>query len=171
MRDPLIDVLCLAPLVILLIGLTFAVLLDKYTRADQRMSLLMILLVEAILVAQDYVSWLLDPNHAALFARTVNSVVGYALRPLIFVLIFRLVAPHKRFWAAWVLVGLNAALYMTALFSHIPFFFDAEEGFVRQVPLGFTVFFAAQSAENAAKTVKYGAVAVAKSGQNDKKTI
>ena len=141
MQDYFVDVLCLAPLVILLIGLTFAVLLDRYTRADQRMTLLMILLVEAFLVAQGYIDWLLAPNSTALFAKTVNSVAGYCLRPLIFVLIFRLVAPRKRFWAAWVLVGLNAAVYMMALVSHIPFFFDAEAGFVRQVPLGFTVFF------------------------------
>ena len=140
MRDFFVEVLCLAPLVILLIGLIFAVLLDGATRDTQRRMLLLILLVEFLLVVQNYTDYLMEPLRSAAFVKTIISLTGYILRPLMFVLLFRLVAPDKRFWAAWGLVGLNAAVYLTALFSRAAFYFDENSTFHRG-PLGFTCFY------------------------------
>ena len=109
MHDYWIDVLTLAPVVFVLIGLTVAVALDNCTRDEQRRMMLLILLVEFLLVAQNYAGYMMEPYAQAILAKTVFSIIGYILRPLIFVLFFRLVAPDKSFWPAWGLIGLNAA--------------------------------------------------------------
>ncbi len=140
MHDYWIDVLTLAPVIFVLIGLTVAVALDNCTRVEQRRMLLLILLVEFLLVVQNYAGYLMEPLRSAAFAKTIISLTGYILRPLMFVLFFRLVAPDKRFWPAWVLIGLNAAVYLTALFSRAAFYFDENSTFHRG-PLGFTCFY------------------------------
>lgn len=90
MRDELIEVMTLTPVLFVLIGLGVAVLLDSCTRDAQRRMMLLILLVEILLVAQNYAGYLMEPLSSAGFAKTVVSSTSYILRPLMFVLFFRL---------------------------------------------------------------------------------
>ena len=54
-------------------------------------------------------------------ARTLTSIFGYAIRPVILILFIRLISPEKPLGWAWVLAGVNAAVHTTALFSRICF--------------------------------------------------
>lgn len=54
------------------------------------------------------------------------AIYGYTIRPAILVLFLCLIAPGSRREWAWALVGVNAAVHCTALFSHICFWIDAE---------------------------------------------
>ena len=140
MHVKMTDILFVAPLLLTLLGLAVSVALDNCTRVEQRRMLMLILLVELLLVAQNCADYLMELLRSASYARIAVSIIGYALPPLMFVLFFRLVAPDKRFWPAWILIGLNAAVYLTALFSRAAFYFDENSTFHRG-PLGFTCFY------------------------------
>ena len=139
MGEQVIDFLSLAPLALILIGLTAAVLLDSYTRRDRRRIMLLILLAVFLHVAENYLDYRLSLDDTVLQFRTVNSIVGYSLRPLIIVLFFYLLKPDRKYWIGWTLAALNAAVYMTALFSDVCFSFFAD-GFHRG-PLGLTCYY------------------------------
>lgn len=49
--------------------------------------------------------------------RTLISICGYAVRPVILAMFLCLVRPGRRYTAVWAVVGINAAVYLTALFS------------------------------------------------------
>lgn len=94
----------------------------------------------ALLIVQDFLEKYaqLDPGRRTL--RLMTSIAGYSLRPAA-VLGFLLViwpAGRKK-WFLWIPVIVNAALYYTALFSPLTFFFDEEYSFNRG-PLGYTMF-------------------------------
>lgn len=127
----------IAPLLLLLSGLTFAVLVDDYIRKDQRRLLLLTVAAVFALVLQSVAGYWLERLGTMPFARTVCGIVGYALRPVIILLFIRLVAPKRKRCLTWALVGLNAAIYLTALFSDLTFSISADNVFHRG-PLGFT---------------------------------
>ena len=128
--------LMLAPLVLALVGLLFAVLIDPYISRRHRSIFLMVIALIAALVAQNLVGFLLDRKGTMPFARTAVAIVGYSVRPLILVLLFYIVAPGRRRPLVWVLIGINCAVHLTALFSGICFSIDAANEF-RRGPLGY----------------------------------
>ena len=69
--------------------------------------------------------------------RIVADICCYAARPLAIVLLLRVLEPEKRHPVCWVLLGVNAAIHMTALFSPICFTLDPTGFFIRG-PLGYT---------------------------------
>ena len=108
----------------LLIGLTATVLNDPYIRREHRRALLAIIILCVSLVAQNYVEYVLAAGPARRLARTLCSIYGYAVRPAIIVLFYPIVAPGRRSLPAWILVGANALVHMTALFSRLCFWID-----------------------------------------------
>ena len=56
-------------------------------------------------------------------------MLGYALRPVILVMFLYIVKPGGHYHVAWALVGANAAIYMTAFFSGIAFYFSSHGHF------------------------------------------
>ena len=121
----------------LLAGLTFTVFNDPYIRRGHRRVMLVIIALCFSLVIQNIVEACLAAGAPRIVARTLSSIYGYSVRPLVIVLFFSLVAPRKRFGPAWILAGLNAGIHMTALFSGVCFRISESNHFQRG-PLGYT---------------------------------
>ncbi|MCR5808722.1 MAG: histidine kinase [Clostridiales bacterium] len=129
--------LMLLPLAAVQVGLLFAVLIDPYISRRHRNVFLTVIVLIFSLVAQNLIDFLLDKNGALPFARTIAGIYGYSVRPLILVLLFRLVTPDRdRSAFLWALVGVNFAVHLTALFSPICFSITADNVFHRG-PLGY----------------------------------
>lgn len=125
------------PYIVLLIGLAIAVLTDTYISRFHKKILLLVVLLAVTLILQNVADCLLSGTPYVLI-RKIVGIYGYAVRPAIIVLFYYFFNNGKRAVPAWCLVGLNAALYLTALFSPITFTYGgAHYGFVRG-PLGFT---------------------------------
>ncbi|MBR3020481.1 MAG: hypothetical protein IKH57_26020 [Clostridia bacterium] len=105
----------------LLVGLTVAVFIDPYIRRERRKTLLLIIGLCASLIIQNHLEYALASGPPRPLLRTLNSIYGYSVRPLILVLIYPIIAPKTRHYPAFILVVVNAAVHLTALFSHICF--------------------------------------------------
>ena len=114
----------LLPLVLTLGGLAFAISVDLYFEKKQKRVFLLILGLVFCLIGQNYTELLTIIGSPRIQLRTFLAIFGYSLRPAILLLFFYLVEPEHRFWPGWVLVGLNAAIHCTALFSDICFCID-----------------------------------------------
>lgn len=129
--------LLVAPVVLELVGLCFAVASDPYLSQRHRRMMFLIIGLIAALIAQNLVGYLLDEDGTHPFARTVTGIFGYSIRPLILLLFFYVVSNRKSHLAAWILVGLNCAVHLTACFSRLCFWIDPSNNFHRG-PLGYT---------------------------------
>ncbi|MBQ9249831.1 MAG: histidine kinase [Oscillospiraceae bacterium] len=129
--------LFLAPLLLELAGLCFAVWIDPYVGRKHRRVMFLIIALSACLVAQNVVNYLLEQGGIGGFPRTLNSVVGYSIRPVILVLFFYVVSERKPHWHLWLLIGINWAVFMTAFFSHLSIWYD-EYAVFRGGPLHYT---------------------------------
>ena len=87
------------------------------------------------LIAQNYWDYALAIGRPRPMLRTIISIYGYAVRPVILILFLYVVQPEGKRWYWWVLSGLNGAVYLTALFSPVSFWIDEWNHF-RGGPLG-----------------------------------
>lgn len=125
------------PYLLLLVGLALTVFTDSYISRLHKRILLIVVALTVSLIIQNVVSAVLDSTPHVLI-RIIIGIYGYSVRPAIIVLFCYFFNNRKGILPAWCLVGLNAALHMTALFSPITFTYKAPHyGFVRG-PLGFT---------------------------------
>lgn len=124
-------------LLLQLIGLTFAILLDPYIQKKHRRIMLLNIAVGFSLLVQNHLNFLLDASGSMAFLRTVISIYGYCVRPIVLVLFFYIVGDRRSYWPAWVLIGINALIHLTALFSDVCFAFDKNNHFYRG-PLGYS---------------------------------
>lgn len=108
----------------LLIGLAVTILNDPYLRPRHKKTLLLIIVLCISLIIQNYIDDTLATGQTRQLERTICSVYGYAVRPAIIVLAYPILSPKKRFPVAWILVGINALVHMTSLFSHLCFWID-----------------------------------------------
>ena len=131
------DFLALLPLLLQLLGLTCAVLIDPFIRRKHRRIMLIIVALLLSLLAQSYVDHLLERGGTMPFERTLSGIYGYCVGPVILVLFFYLVGKERTYRPAWVLVGINGAIHLTALFSGICFTITEENLFLRG-PLGYS---------------------------------
>ena len=131
-----IHLIVLIPLALQLLGLVLVVLLDPYVGKKQRRLLLINAVLIASLVAEDILSdyFLLQGDVPPL--RTLTSIYGYAVRPLVLLLFCYIVAPNKKHTPFWILLGANALLNATALFSHVCFWIENNQ--FHRGPLGFS---------------------------------
>ena len=125
------------PYTLLLIGLGLTVLTDTYISRIHKTIMLSIVVLTASLIVQNVADYFLtDTPHILL--RKIVGIYGYSIRPAIIVLFYYFVDNGKKTVPAWCLVGFNAALYLTALFSPVTFDFGRTNyAFVRG-PLGYT---------------------------------
>ena len=114
----------LFPLLFLLLGLGFTVTIDPYIRREHRQTMLVIVALCLTLIAQNYWDYALTIEQPRPMLRTIISVYGYAVRPVILILFLHIVQPAGKRWYWWILAGLNAAIYLTALFSPASFRID-----------------------------------------------
>lgn len=124
-------------LVLQLVGLLFAALTDSYLRRKQKTVLIGIALMAFFLILQNVADSRLETRPDLTLMRTVNSILGYAVRPVIVVLFLKLVDTEKDRRVVWIIAGINAAVYMTAFFSGVAFQITTDNRFFRG-PLGYT---------------------------------
>ena len=115
----------LMPLLFLLFGLSFTVVIDPYIRREHRRTMLVIAVLCLTLIAQNYWDYALTVGSPRQMLRTIVTIYGYSIRPVILILFLHIVQPTGKRWYWWVLAGLNAAVYLTALFSPFSFWIDA----------------------------------------------
>lgn len=117
--------MAMLPLALQVGGLAFAISVDAYFSKRQKQVFGLLLLLVLGLIVQNYTENLIAAGSTSRdMLRTVLSISGYILRPIILLLLYYLVEPEHHFRQGWVLVGLNTALYLTALFSHLVFFIE-----------------------------------------------
>ena len=125
------------PLLLILLGLAYAVAVDSFLSARIRRIMLVIVVLILSLVVQGYLDYLLDQRIAAPFARILTGIYGYSVRPVILLLFLYIVGSKRIARAFWPLVGLNALIHLTALFSDVCFTISAANHF-RRGPLGYS---------------------------------
>ena len=125
----------LFPLLLLLLGLAFIVGIDPYIRREHRRTMLVIAALCLTLIAQNYWDYVLAVGQPRPMLRTIVSIYGYAVRPVILILFLDIVQPRGKRWYWWVLAGLNGAIYLTALFSPVSFWID-QGNYFHAGPLG-----------------------------------
>ena len=120
-----------------LAGVTFAAMVDTYISRHHRFIMLMVVALILSLTAQDALDSYFSSFSDMGFARTLTSLYGYSIRPVIIVLFILVIDPKARQKVLWALVAVNAAIHATSLFSGICFHFSEQNDFQRG-PLGFT---------------------------------
>ena len=123
------EYIILMPLLILVSGLTPIVASDSYLSKQQKRIMTLIISLIAVLIAQNVFDYVLQTEISMPYIRTLESIVGYFVRPILIVLFCKLVKPNSRNTVAWILVIYNAAIYLTATFSHFPFYIDENNHF------------------------------------------
>jgi len=114
----------LFPLILLLLGLAFTVVIDPYIRREHRRTMLLISVLCLTLIIQNYWDYILTIGVPRRMLRTIVSIYGYSIRPVILILFLYIILPKGKRRLFWILAGLNAALYLSALFSPVTFWID-----------------------------------------------
>lgn len=128
--------LMILPLGIALVGLTAAVLIDRFINKEQKRILLVIVAVLTTLIAQNYIEHRLSIGPNFTYWRIIVSIYGYAARPVVIILFARLVdKKDKLFYVALALIAVNALIYLTATFTDVAFTIDDNNHWHRG-PLG-----------------------------------
>ena len=125
------------PLLLILLGLAYAVAVDSFLSARIRRIMLVIVVLILSLVVQSYLDYLLDKRIALPLARILTGIYGYSVRPVILLLFLYIVGSKRVARAFWPLAGLNALIHLTALFSDVCFTISAANHF-RRGPLGYS---------------------------------
>ena len=132
------EFLVIFPILLILLGLAAAILADGYLGIRNRRLMLLIIVLTVCIVAQNGLDYLLETRNVHNAAWTWNSIAGYSLRPVILLLFLGIVGYRWKKWPLWALVGANALIHLTALFSPICFGY-VDNRFIRG-PLGYTSF-------------------------------
>lgn len=140
MQQYLMQYIILMPLSIQLLGLLPVVKYDKYIRKDQQNLMALIIGAVTILMAQNVVENILGTSLPMPYLRTILSILGYILRPTIIVLFCKLVVPDKKHRIAWLLIIINACIYLTALFSPVIFYISEDNHYTRGSFLNYSVY-------------------------------
>ena len=129
----------LVPVLLQVLILFLAVWIDPYILKKQRRIMTLIAVLVLSIVVENIIAAYLETDVIAPFARTVEGIYGYSVRPVVILLFFYILEPEKSRRPFWWLVGLNAAVYLTALFSPVAFYISEDNHFGRG-PLGYSAF-------------------------------
>lgn len=126
---------------VMLAGLLYLLISDKYINRKQRRTMLALILFVTYHCVVSYLDVGSQPWGMAChqLPKKLDSIITYSIRPVMILMFTSLVQnrPGKSLWPSWLLVGVNTALYLTALFSPIVFFYYPGGTFKRG-PLGYT---------------------------------
>ena len=117
------------PIAVLLLALLLTVWLDAYLSAERKRVMGVIIVLVFSLILQNYMDNRLSLAEVYNVLRIPVSIYGYAIRPVILVMFLYIVKPRGRYRVAWAMVGANAAVYLTAFFSSIAFYFSSNGHF------------------------------------------
>ena len=132
-----IAILSTIPYMLLLIGLGLTIFTDQYINRIHKRIMIIIVVLAISLILQNLADYLLTGTDY-ITLRTISAIYGYSVRPAIIVLFYYFIYNDKRIIPAWFLVGINAAVHMTALFSSVVFVYASENGVFVRGPLGYT---------------------------------
>ena len=118
-------------LLLQLTGLGIAVLFDRYFRGEQRRLMLLTTVLLLSLLAAELLQAVFESGPSFRWWRIAVSVYAYSVRPLILLLLITVIDSGYRHRLCWLLVAVNAAVYMTAFFSGLSFSINDSGGFVR----------------------------------------
>ena len=122
-------------LLVQLSGMIFALVMDPFiNKRSKRIMMINTVLVLTLVIQQQAGAYFDENNMIA--ARIVSGVYGYSIRPVIISLFIKIFTESKKMW---ILVGLNAAVYCTAFFSELSFYYNESGNFMRG-PLGYSCF-------------------------------
>ena len=125
------------PVLLQVFILIFVVIADPYIMKKQKRIMMIITILVICLIFDNLLSDYLSTSRSTTYLRTIESIFGYSIRPVIIVLFFYIVNPQKKYHLFWLLVDLNIIIHMTALFSPIAFSISKDNHFIRG-PLGYT---------------------------------
>ena len=125
------------PVLLQVFILIFVVIADPYIMKKQKRIMMIITILVICLIFDNLLSYYLSTSRSTTYLRTIESIFGYSIRPVIIVLFFYIVNPQKKYHLFWLLVDLNIIIHMTALFSPIAFSISKDNHFIRG-PLGYT---------------------------------
>ena len=129
--------LTVLPAGFMLLALLLAVLLDKYLNRYRKRTMIVIIALVFGMILQNVLEYRFASSLGSGNLRLVLSVFGYAVRPVILALFLSIVKPGGRYGLAWALVGVNGAVYLTAFFSHLTFWYTVN-GHFKSGPLRHT---------------------------------
>ena len=123
------EILAVLPALLMLIGLYLAVRIDPYIQKQQRQIMLIICALVFSLIAQNELDYLLTAGRPMITFRILVDIYGYSIRPVILLLFLYIVSPQKDYRLCWILIGINAGIHLTGLFTDICFTIDANNRF------------------------------------------
>ena len=121
----------------ILFGLMLLLLMDVYIRKGDKRIIMVILILVFSLVLQNCIENELAIHIEMPIARTAFSVYGYVIRPVLILLLSRILNKNKENRILLLLVAINAVVYLSAFFTDIAFTIRPDNTFHRG-PLGFT---------------------------------
>ena len=119
-------------LLLQLSGMAYILFIDSYIGRKNRRIMVINTLVVTVIVLGDLLGTWYEAE-AMVTCRLINSVILYALRPVVIVLFIQILEEDR---GPWILVALNAVVQMTAFFSGIVFMITPDNHFLRG-PLGY----------------------------------
>ena len=125
------------PPVLLLAGLGYFVLTDRYIQKIHKRTMTVALALIPTAVLQDVLDYCLTYVTPIRTFRLINSAYGYMIYPVLIVLFYYFIGGKRRYLPSWCLVGINTAVYVITLFTPIAFGIDENNVFARG-PLGYT---------------------------------
>ena len=125
------------PSVLLLAGLGYFVLTDRYIQKIHKRTMTVALALIPTAVLQDVLDYCLTYVTPIRTFRLINSAYGYMIYPVLIVLFYYFIGGKRRYLPSWCLVGINTAVYVITLFTPIAFWIDENNVFARG-PLGYT---------------------------------
>ena len=134
------ETLALLPALTMLGLLSVVVTIDAYIRPDLKRTMRLIIAVVFSVVIRDHLEYRLMIGEPRPQLRTLVAIYGYVVRPVVLVLFMRMIVSQKRLWWAWALVGVNATIYLTALFSDVCFHISHDNHYIGG-PLSDTAFY------------------------------
>ena len=130
----------LFPLLLLLLGLAFTVVIDPYIRREQRRIMLIIVALSLSLIGQNLGENELFVSRTHLALKTFLSAYGYSVRPVILILFLCIIRPEGKKWPRWTLAGVNALLYFTTPWTKLCFEIRPSDFLSLRGPLWITCF-------------------------------
>ena len=94
----------LLPMLFLLLGLGFTVVIDPYIQQKQRRIMLLIVVLCLSLIAQNTCENTLFVSRSHLAVKNLLSAYGYSVRPVFLALFLYIIRPNGRKWPVWALV-------------------------------------------------------------------
>ncbi len=131
-----LQIMIILPMVLIIGGLFSFILMDTVIPRKQRAIMLTITGLVFSLLFQNIVEYKAQ-QMSMIWLRTLVSVYGYWVRPIILVLFINFIDTKKRHRAAWIMVCSNFLVYCYTFFTHLTFWFDEQDHFHRG-PLGYT---------------------------------